>query len=193
MKRILAPILLMTLLFPSIAYGETMDDLVKRDGIHYKKFSDVPFTGKVTGKTHVFLKNGQGSLKNGRFDGPWVYYHDNGQLLSKGTYKDGRKVGSWVSYHDNGQLAGIEPFKDGRGHGPYVTYYPNGQVWMKGTNKGGTIGFNGPSFVYWNNGQLMWKGTYKNGKQDGPWVGYNEDGTVWDAFTGTFKNDVKVK
>ena len=103
MKRILAPILLLTLLFPSLAYGETMDDLVKRDGIHYKKFSDVPFTGKVTGKTHVFLENGQGSLKNGRFDGPWVYYHDNGKLYSKGTYKDGKTHGPWVSYWKNGQ------------------------------------------------------------------------------------------
>jgi hypothetical protein len=68
MKRILAPILLLTLLFPSLAYGETMDDLVWRDGIHYKKFSDVPFTGKVTGKT-------QGRFRNGIKHGPWVNYY----------------------------------------------------------------------------------------------------------------------
>jgi hypothetical protein len=48
MKHILAPIVLLTFLFPSLAFGVTMDDLVKRDGIHYKKFSDVPFTGKTT-------------------------------------------------------------------------------------------------------------------------------------------------
>ena len=40
MKRLLAPILLLTLLFPAFAIGETMDDLVERGGIHYKKFSD---------------------------------------------------------------------------------------------------------------------------------------------------------
>lgn len=34
----------------TLAFGETMDDLVKRDGLHCKKFSDVPFTGKVTGE-----------------------------------------------------------------------------------------------------------------------------------------------
>ena len=86
MNRFLAPIFLLTLLFPSIAIGETMDDLVVRDGIHYKKFSDVPFTGKVVGKT-------QGSLRNGKNDGPWVYYWGNGQLRTKGTYKNGKSDG----------------------------------------------------------------------------------------------------
>jgi len=52
MKLILAPILLMPLLFPSLAVGETMDDLVKRDGMHYEKFSDV--TSKA-GKTGVII------------------------------------------------------------------------------------------------------------------------------------------
>jgi hypothetical protein len=61
------PILLLTLLFPALAFGETMKDLVVRDGIHYKKFSDVPFTGKVTGKS-------QGLLKDGKKHGPWVSY-----------------------------------------------------------------------------------------------------------------------
>jgi len=61
MKHILAPILLVTLLFPALALGETLNDLVLRDGIHYKKFSDVPFTGKVTGKTQEsFRTEGQG-------------------------------------------------------------------------------------------------------------------------------------
>ena len=55
------------------------DDLVQRDGLHYKKFSDFPFTGKVTGKE-------LGELKDGKMDGPWVYYYENGQLRSEGTY-----------------------------------------------------------------------------------------------------------
>jgi len=56
-------ILLLTLLFPVFVIGETMDDLVERDGIHYKKFSDAPFTGKITGHT-------QGSFKSDEIHGP---------------------------------------------------------------------------------------------------------------------------
>ena len=160
MKRILAPILLLTLLFPALAFGETMNDLVKRDGLYYKKFSEVPFTGKTTGKI-------QGSFKNGKKHGPWVSYHDNGQLYYKGTYEDGKKDGPWV------------------------TYWSHGQVWNKGTYKDGKE--DGPWVRFWDNGQLHSKGTYKDGKEDGPWVGYWFTGTVWDEVTGTFKNGVKVK
>jgi antitoxin component YwqK of YwqJK toxin-antitoxin module len=160
MKRILAPILLMTLLFPALAFGETMKDLVEREGIHYKKFTEVPFTGKVTGKT-------QGSFKNGKKDGPWVQYHDNGQLMDKGTFKNGRWYGPWVSYWKNGQLLLKSIYENGFSNGPYVSYHATGQ--------------------------LNSKGTYKNGKQDGPWVYYKKDGTVDKISTGTYKDGVKVK
>ena len=38
-------LVLLSLSFPS--FGETMDDLVEREGLYYKKFTDVPFTGQV--------------------------------------------------------------------------------------------------------------------------------------------------
>jgi hypothetical protein len=52
MRAFLAPILLLTLLFPALALGGevTMDDLAERGGVHYKKFTDVPFDGEVTGR-----------------------------------------------------------------------------------------------------------------------------------------------
>jgi hypothetical protein len=50
MNRFLAPIFLLTLLFSSLAIGKTMDDLVKWNGLYYKKYTEVPFTGKTTEK-----------------------------------------------------------------------------------------------------------------------------------------------
>jgi len=101
MKRFLAPVLLMTFLSPSLAIsGEvTMDNLIFRssNGLHYKKFTEVPFTGKVTGI-------GQGSFSDGKRDGPHVLYHKNGQVSTKETYKNGERDGPWVTYHDNGQV-----------------------------------------------------------------------------------------
>ena len=98
MKRILAPILLLTLLFPALAFGETMKDLVLRDGIFYKKFSEVPFTGKITGRM-------QTTFKNGKKDGPLFHYWHNGQLYYKGTYKDGKMDGPWVGYNKDGTVS----------------------------------------------------------------------------------------
>ena len=87
MKKFLAPILLLTLLFLTFALGQSlndwggkgkgifcgtagvgcsesvgMDNLVERDGIHYKEFSDAPFAGKIKGRP-------QGSFKNGKRGG----------------------------------------------------------------------------------------------------------------------------
>jgi hypothetical protein len=133
MNRILAPILLLTLLFPTLAQGQSLNDwvgkgkgllcettgmgcpesvdfkdLVKRDGLHYKKHTDIPFTGKVTGDV-------QGSFKDGKLDGPWVYYHKNGQLESKGNWKNGKREGPWVVFHKNGTVDKkyTGTFKDG--------------------------------------------------------------------------------
>jgi antitoxin component YwqK of YwqJK toxin-antitoxin module len=107
-----------------------MKVLMKRDGFHYKKHTDIPFTGKVTGDE-------QGSFKDGKEDGPWVRYHDNGKLESKGTYKNGKKNGPWVKYHGDGQLSSKGTFKDGKMDGPWVTYHKNGQLEYKGTFKDG--------------------------------------------------------
>ena len=160
MKHILAPILLLVFLFPTLALSEevTLDDLVERKGLYYKKFTDVPFSGKVTG-------GGQGEIKSGKREGPWVSYFENGQLDSKGTWKNGKEEGPWVGYFDNGQIETKGNFKDGLEEGPWVQYYDNGQ--------------------------LYWKGEYKNGKKEGPWESYNDDGQS-DEFTGTYKNDVKI-
>ena len=49
-----------------------MDYLVERNNLYYKKFTNVPFTGEISGE-----KNG--SFKKGKKDGEWLSYHENGQ------------------------------------------------------------------------------------------------------------------
>ena len=130
MRHILASMVLVVLLFPALALGETMGDLVERDGLHYKKSTDVPFTGEVRGKE-------QGSIRNGKKDGPWVRYHDNGRIEEKITFKDGNRDGPHVIYYDNGKLSSKGTYKDGKKHGPYVSYLRNGQIYYKGIYKNG--------------------------------------------------------
>jgi antitoxin component YwqK of YwqJK toxin-antitoxin module len=199
MKRFLAPILLLTLLFPSAcnqqdqqatavrpepvspALDETMEDLVKRDGLHFKKFSEVPFTGKTTGKKQV-------TFKNGKEHGPWVYYHDNGQLWKKGNYKNGEKEGLGVFHHQNGHLGSKGNYKNGKKHGPWVVYHFNGQLSSKVNWMGGKM--KGPWVSYYDNGQLRQKGNFKNGKKHCSWDKYYHIGTLLRKQT-TFKNGKK--
>ena len=139
MKRILASLVLMVLLFPALALGETMKDLVERDGLFYKEFTDVPFTGNITGKT-------RGTIRNGKKNGPWVYnwkngqfYWNKGQLWKKGTYRDGKEEGSWVYNWNNGQLFCKGTYRDGKKEGLWVYNWNNGQLWKKETYKDGKL------------------------------------------------------
>jgi len=133
-----------------------MKDLVVRDGLYYKKFSNVPFSGKLTGLE-------QGTLKNGKLDGSYANYYDNGQLRETGNYKNGKQDGAWVSYWSNGQLVLNVNYKNGEMEdGSFVSYHMNGK--------------------------LNSKGNFKNGRKEGVWVSYNDDGTVYKYLTGTYKN-----
>ena len=110
-----------------------MDDLVERDGLFYKKFTDALFTGEID------EGSAQGSLRNGKPEGPWVIYHDNGQLQAKGDYKNGKPDGPWVYYHDNGQLQAKGDIKNLEREGPWVFYSEDGTVdnALTGTYKNG--------------------------------------------------------
>ena len=154
---------LITILFISLlsspSWSVTLGDLVSRNGLHYEKFTDIPFTGEVTG-------DGQGSYKNGKREGAWVSYHDNGQLSYKGNYKNDKIEGSWTEYHENGQLWLKGSYKNGEREGAWVGYHDNG----------------------WG----MFKGNYNSGNEEGAWVGYYKDRTVNIELTGAFKDGVKI-
>ena len=91
------------------------------NGLYYKKFTDVPFTGKVAGE---YL----GLFKGGKRDGPWVSYYYNGQLKWKGNHKAGKVEGLFVSYWHNGKLQSKGLSKDGEMEGPWVSYNKDGTV-----------------------------------------------------------------
>ena len=178
---------LLTIIFISLlsspSWSENFGDLVKRDGLFYKKFTDVPFSGEVTG-------DDQGSVKNGEKDGAWISYYRNGQLRNKINWKNGKRDGAWVVYHENSQLRTKGNYKNGKYEGAKVDYYENGQLSSKGNHKNGKS--EGAWVYYYENGQLAQKGNQKIGKMEGAWVAYQRDGTVWKKWTGTFKNDVKI-
>jgi len=103
-------------------------DLVFRDGLYYKKSTNIPFTGKVDGIT-------QGSFKDGKKEGSWVRYWRNGQLWNKGEYKNGEKEGNWFGYWDNGQLmykgdweCGGKWNKNSKEEGYWVFYNKDGTI-----------------------------------------------------------------
>ena len=126
MFKIIKWILLLTFL-SSPSWSETIiyDDLVYRNGLYYKKFTDVPFSGKITGQS-------DGNFKNGKIEGIWRVYNKNGQLTHKTEYKDGKKHGFDKVYYENGKLNTQLNYKNGNLHGLVKVFFENGQLMLKG-------------------------------------------------------------
>ncbi len=72
----------------------SMDDLVKRNGLYFKKFTAIPFSGEISGLHNGKFYSGQlkikVSYKNGKPHGPYEEYFDNGNSEWQGAYKDGQ-------------------------------------------------------------------------------------------------------
>lgn len=136
-------------LFASVAWSETMDDLVKRNGVYYKKFSNIPFSGTVKSIvdrkwefTHLFLKEKRlikGKIEKGMKVGLWETYiaesehtksmgnEEVGQLVESGNYKNGNKDGIWLIYSGT-FLSQKIPYKNGKKEGKGLGYYEDGNL-----------------------------------------------------------------
>ncbi|MDA7809165.1 toxin-antitoxin system YwqK family antitoxin [bacterium] len=206
LKRVLSmkslfiiPLVLLSLVSSS-SWALSIDDLVGNDadGLTYQKFTSTPFTGKLNEGLQ------RGSFKNGKKEGSWEEYRENGLLFKKGTYKNGKKEGSWEEYRENGLLFKKGTYKNGKKEGsweeyplkygvpdPFGDYKAKYQLMTyKGDYKNGKK--EGSWEKYRENGKLLDKGDYKNGKKEGYWEYYNQDGSLEKNRTGTYKNGVKV-
>lgn len=171
------------------------DELVKREGIYYQKFSNVPFSGKtkethhaVTGELTLISYE---TFENGLQEGPHLGYFPNGQLAFEGRFRAGKDHGPARFYHYNGQLESYGEYKNGVTIGQWTSYHEDGSLWQKSYYRNGEL--HGPFLEYWFGGDRLWnKGKYKDGKRVGAWVGFHSDGTVDRDLTGTFKNGIKI-
>ena len=182
MKHIKHILLVLTLVFTSGgAFGEVVEakDLVEREGLRYKKFSNLPFSGEFSGNFFVDGSYIKGQYINGVREGVWEYYFNSGksvgQLSKAGNFKNGNQVGLWKGYF-LGQLATISNFKDGKRHGQYKVYH----VLIKRDHKPEDRSF-----------QVKYGGNYINGKQNGLWEFFNVDGSL--KGTKIYRNGVLIK
>ena len=79
---------------PSWSETVTIDDLKEKNGFYYKKFnifSPLDFLHPFTEKVESYYENGnlrvKGNFKDGKENGLWEYYYENGQLWLKITTK----------------------------------------------------------------------------------------------------------
>ena len=182
---------------PTVVLG----DLVHRDELYFRKFSVCPFTGWVKGKTV------RGWIRDGKKDGEWITFWDNGQLKSKGLWLSGVRQGPWVWYFSDGDPSQNGSFLNGEKHGSWKVYWDNpseiiyedGQflsVPVESETNYFSVGQYengkrvGELIRYHQNGGIDYKGRFnKNSKREGPWVYYFSTGQV--DTEGSYKNGIR--
>ena len=137
MKQII-PVFIITLIFThALSEPFKKGDLIMRaDGFYYLKSNDLPFTGIISGpyietinqyskQIHVKYYT-EGKVINGKREGIWLTYSDQGNLLFKTHYKKGSHNGVWESYHENGNIKLKGNYKVSKLIGIWQSFSENG-------------------------------------------------------------------
>ena len=164
-------------------HSETMGDLIWKKGIYYKKNTNIPFSGNISG-------NFKGQIQNGKKEGTWVRYYINGQLFSVSNYKKGKKNGAWITYNNEGHLIEKGQYENDLEEGSWIRLFDNGIINYKGKFKNGKK--TGSWIAYYYNGKLKYQGNYKNGTKEGYWEYFSASGFLYEDYSGYFKNNKKV-
>ncbi|MCF8302400.1 MAG: hypothetical protein K9I94_03920 [Bacteroidales bacterium] len=107
-----------------------------------------------------------------------AYIFKNGQIIGEGIIKEnGKKNGSWVSYYQNGKIKARGTYDDNVKVGKWTYYYPNGQVEQTGryNNKGKP---DGDWTWYYQSGNVLREESFYNGLKEGLMTEYSESGNV---------------
>ena len=134
-------LLIITALMLVVGCSKPIDDetLIEEGGLKYhpetkELYSGDVFKNYLGGKTEY-----EGSYKNGKQDGKWTYWWENGQKGAEETYKDGKEEGLWTEWHENGQKWIEATYKDGERVGKWTLWYKNGQKHEEETYKDGEL------------------------------------------------------
>lgn len=119
----------------------------------------------------------KGFYKDGRKEGKWTKYYNNGRVEHELTFKYNKLEGHAIFYYRNGKKKEEGDWKKNRWVGDYKYYYKNGNVrndWKYNVTGKRT----GVQRYYHENGQVKLEGAWENGKESGTLVEYFEDGSI---------------
>ncbi|MAV64269.1 MAG: hypothetical protein CBD97_00685 [Pelagibacteraceae bacterium TMED237] len=112
-----------------------------------------------------------------------LYFYINGKIKEEYNYKNGRKNGAWSSYRDNGSIKEDGIYQDGVLK-EIANYYPSGSIKQLSFSESNKIRL---ITTYYPNGNIESQGKKilsKNGNEAfyGRWIWYNYDGTFKDEM-----------
>ncbi len=151
------------------------------------KYEEFTNNGKKRAIRNYIIITSELGKEQSVLHGSYVYYKENGDILSEGMYENGKKTGKWIAFHQQQpHLESIVYYKNDQMFGTYERYHPDGVLSTKGTyyfefmvNDSLIKNVNdGKKETYHKNGKPQMMEFYKMGKLQGLWQRFYEDGTI---------------
>lgn len=138
-------------------------NLVLRDGLLYSdSLANEPFTGHYKGK--AMGKVIEYDVVDGKRDGIFAVYHENGNIETMGYLKENKNHGEWKYFYPNGIPESVGKFTDDQPDSVWNWFY------MTGT--------------------LMQEGRFDSGKKEGEWKFYDDFGNL--SAVLQYKDDIII-
>jgi antitoxin component YwqK of YwqJK toxin-antitoxin module len=161
------------------------------DGMETKTPVGTTTNGKKQGEWKTYYENGQvakiENYLNDTLNGQLIYFNNKGKIKGKQFYRMGVKVDSSKMYFSNGK-ANLEEWKDSSGNtqGLFKVYHTNGQLSQVGYMKDNYL--DDTCKTFFDNGQLKTVEFYKNRKKEGTWQYFSKKGNL--IRTEIYSNDI---
>ena len=103
------------------------------------------------------------TLKNGKAEGVWLEWYNDGTLRYRSNWKNSMGEGKWEYFHPNGKLRSESFYIEDKAYGIYRSYYENGQLQTDATFANDKkVGI---ELVYNIDGTLLSRKRYEDGVQ----------------------------
>jgi len=113
-------------------------------------------------------------------------YYPNGRVKREASFRDGKREGIWREFDEEGDVIKSQTYKkgalvgegivgtDGKRHGEYKEFYPDSTLRAEGLFIDGLRSSEWK--FYYHNGKVQEVGSYKEGDPDGSWIWYYDNG-----------------
>ena len=113
-------------------------------------------------------------------------YYPNGKVKREASFRDGKREGVWREFDEQGNVLNSQTYQkgvlvgqgivdiDGKRRGLFKEFYPDNSLRAEGVFVDGLR--SGEWKVYYHNGQIQEIGSYQEGQPDGIWTWYYDNG-----------------
>ena len=164
--------------FHEIQNGETLEKIANNFEVDVDQLYEL--NEDIDKDTGDKIKAGQviGVKTADDADGQFLFWYDKQRIKIKShkVFINGKRNGKWTFWNENGNIVRTGSYAAGKRDGSYAYYFNDGSKKEEGAWKNDQR--DGLWVKYSNNGNTQKEGTYSNGKKDGVWTTWNDKGLM---------------